>query len=148
MEKISWDRAARRCSDKLEFFSLSSSPHDEECTQAGQDTSDMKLECKALANQLIRLHGAVPEGAEFFLCRNDHEFGTYYELGIFFELSEEDETPSQQFAEKCEMGIPDNWDAEAISEMKEAGHSKYQPKEPARLVKHQGKIINIKSKTA
>ena len=158
LPKLSWDACSRRCNDRRDFFSLAPSPHDEECTQAGQEIGDNIIECRALVGQLIRIHGEPPEGAEFILIRNDHEFGTYYEAGIFFAmLTEEemdeaeadaDETPSMLYAQKCESGIPDKWDAQAIEEIKEAGHTKYLPKQPAKVVKHQGKIINLKSETA
>lgn len=156
LPKLSWDAASRRCNDRREFFSLAPTPHDEECTPAGTDTLDNIKECRALINQLIRVHGEPPDGAEFILIRNDHEFGTYYEAGIFFKIlteeemeeADQDETPSQQYAQKCEMGIPDKWDAEAIEELKAAEHTRFMPKEPARVVKHQGKVINIKSETA
>lgn len=156
LQKLSWDNAARRCNDRRELFSLACTPHDEECTQAGGEVSDMLIECRALVNQLIRVHGEPPDKAEFILVRNDHEFGTYYEVGIFFamlteeemEEADADETPSQLYAQKCEIGIPDKWDVMALAEIKEAGHTKYLPKEPAKVVKHQGKVINLKSETA
>lgn len=156
LPKLSWDACARRTNDRREFFSLAPTPHDEECTPAGQDIPDNIKECTALINQLIRVHGEPPEGAEFILIKNDHEFGTYYEAGIFFTmLTEEemeeayqDETPSLLYAQKCETGIPDKWDAEAIAELTAAGYTKFMPKEPARVVKHQGKVVNLKSETA
>lgn len=156
LQKLSWDRAAKRCNDHLEFFPLAPTPHDEECTPAGTDIPDNIKECTALVNQLIRVHGEPPEGAEFTLIRNDHEFGTYYEAGIFFRILTEkemeeadaDETPSQLYAQKCESGIPDKWDADAIKELKAAEHTRYMPKEPAKVVKHVGKLVNIKSETA
>lgn len=155
LERLSWDRASRRCSDTLEFFSLACTPHGESCTQAGEGmTSDMILECKALVNQLIRVHGTPPEHAEFFLIKNEHDFGTYYEVGIFFTMTDpdgadrDDDTPSEIYARLCESGIPEKWDAEAIEELKEAGYTPFQPKEPARVVKHQGKVLPIKSETA
>jgi len=153
--KLSWDACSRRCNDRRDFFSLAPTPHDEECTQAGQDIQDNIKECAALIGQLIRVHGEPPEGAEFILIRNDHEFGTYYEAGIFYmEPKEpendwdEQESPSMEYAQKCESGIPDKWDAEALAELVEVGHTKYLPKEPAKVVKHQGKVINLKSETA
>jgi hypothetical protein len=150
LESLPCDRASRRCSDSLDFLSLGCTPCDEECTQAGGETSEMKMECKALINQLIRQHGNPPKGAEFFLIRNDHEFGTYYEAGIFYVPpgpEDEDETPSMEYALKCER-LPDLWDAEAMKELKEAEHSRFMPKAPARVVKHQGKVVNIQSETA
>jgi hypothetical protein len=154
--KLSWDACSRRSNDRRDFFPLAPTPHDEECTQAGQDIQDNIKECRALIGQLIRVHGEPPDGAEFILIRNDHEFGTYYEAGIFYammteeemEEADQDETPSLLYAQKCESGIPDKWDAEALAELVEVGHTKYLPKEPAKVVKHQGKVINLKSETA
>jgi hypothetical protein len=153
LQKLSWDNAARRCNSTREFFTLSCTPTGEECTQAGGNMSDMLIECRALVNQLIRIHGEPPQEAEFVLLINDHEFGRYYEVGIFFSFNEDSEaqdedTPSEIYARKCESGIPDMWDKIALAEMKEAGHSRFIPKAPARVVKHQGKVINIKSETA
>lgn len=156
LQKLSWNQAARCCNDRREFFSLACTPHDEECTQAGENTSDQIKEAAALVNQLIRLYGEPPGGAEFILIRNEHEFGTYYEAGIFFEMlteeemeeADQDETSSQLYAQKCESGIPDKWDTEAIKELKAAEHTRYLPKQPAKVVKHVGKLINIKSETA
>ncbi|MBP7109823.1 MAG: hypothetical protein KBA90_14785 [Chitinophagaceae bacterium] len=157
ISKLSWDNCSRRCNDRRDFFSLAPSPHDEECTPAGEEVSDQIIEVKALIGQLMRIHGELPEGAEFVLIRNDHEFGTYYEAGIFYEMNEpnydeeeedEEETPSLLYAQKCESGIPDKWDAEALNEMKEAGHTKFLPKQPGKVVKHQGKVIPIKTETA
>jgi len=153
LQKLSWDAAARRCNDRREFFSLAPTPHDEECTQAGQDIPDNIKECTALIGQLIRVHGEPPEGAEFILIRNDHEFGTYYEAGIFYMMppeedfeseNEEFESPSMEYAQKCESGIPDKWDAEAIKELTEGEHTRFMPKQPGKVVKHVGKVINIK----
>lgn len=153
---MSWDRCSNRCSDRLDFFQLAPSPHEEECTPAGRDIEDNIKECQALVKQLIRIHGEPPPDAEFVLIRNDHEFGTYYEAGIFYtmlteeemEEADQDETPSQIYAQKLETGIPDKWDEEAIKELTEAQHTKYLPKKPAKVVKHQGRVIPIKSETA
>jgi len=158
IQKLSWDACSRRCNDRREFFSLACSPHEEECAQVGQDDyiGDNLIECRVLVAQLIRVHGEPPPGADFVLIKNEHEFGTYYEVGIFFDMlteeemeeAEQDETPSQLYAQKCESGIPAKWDDKALADLLEAGHSKYIPKQPAKVVKHVGKVISIKSETA
>lgn len=129
---ISFDRAASRRSQ--DFFTLAPTPHDEKCTQAGEAPEQQIQECTALINQLIRQHGPAPEGAEFFIVKNTgHDFGTYYEAGIFYtepnDMLEEDEeeAPCLLYAQNIENGIPDNWDDAAKEELREAGHPAYQP---------------------
>lgn len=151
---ITWNRAAGQASEEIEFFSLASTPHDEICTPAGQDENLQILECTALINQLIREQGPAPEGAQYFIVENTgHDFGVYYEAGIFYtqipepsqydidnetELwqtwwnAEEDQTPSEIYALKMEGSIPEQWDEEAKQELRKAGHPAHQP---AKVVK-------------
>ena len=127
---ITWTRAANLCSDQKEFFPLASTPHDEECTPAGQDEEVQKMECTALINQLKRKAGEPDPGAEYFIIKNEHDFGTYYEAGIFYIPTPEDqeeENGSEIYAMIIEQNIPDKWDTEALKELREAGHPNYQP---------------------
>jgi hypothetical protein len=130
---VTWDRATQ--SDK-EFFNLAPTPNDEECTPVGQDEQSQIKECTALINQLIRKAGKPDEGAEFFIVENHHEIGTYYEAGIFYipspEMSEE-ESESEIYAMVIEQNIPDKWDAEALQELRNAGHPKYQAAKVVRM---------------
>ena len=151
---INWKQAANKCNGEIEFLNLTCTPHEEICTQAGQEPDQQISECTALINQLIREQGPAPEGAQFFIVENTgHDFGVYYEAGIFYtqipepsqydidnetELwqnwwnAEQDETTSEIYALSLESNIPDNWDAEALKELREAGHPNYQP---AKVVK-------------
>ena len=136
---INWNTAAAKASDEIEFFSLASTPHDEVCTPAGQDPQSQILECTALINQLIRGAGKPDEGEQFFIIENTgHDFGTYYEAGIFYqpqtpEQEEADEdSGSEIYAMVIEQNIPDKWDAEALQELRKAGHQAHQP---AKVVK-------------
>jgi len=154
IRQMSFGQANSRCNENRDFFTLAPVPHEEKCTPAGGDRPDHIAECTALVGQLIRIHGEPPEGAEFVLIRNDHEVGEYWEVGIFYQKPDEDaggdeiESPSLVYAQKLEVGIPNNWDEQAVNEMKAAGHSSFKPKEPAKVVKHQGKIVKINSETA
>ncbi len=154
LKKLSWDRCSKMCSDSLEFFELACTPVDEDCVQAGSGTDLMRMECEALAAQLTRMYGPPPEGAEFIIVRNQHEFGDYYELGIFYipsifdENEEEIVSPSMEYAQKVESGMPSKWDQDAINYLKEMEYTPMMPKAPAKVVKHQGKIIKINSETA
>lgn len=135
---INWNRAANRRSQ--EFFTLASTPHDESCTQAGEALEQQIMECTALINQLIRQHGPAPEGAEYFIVENTgHDFGIYYEAGIFYreateqEQDNDQESPSEEYAGDVENGIPDNWDDAAKEELRQAGHPAYQPAKIIRM---------------
>lgn len=122
--------AGRAANNTREYFSLASCPADENCVQAGDDEDSHVIECEAYISLLRRLHGPEPEGAEFFILRNVHEFGIYHEAAIFFSLpanTEEDKmTPSMEYALKCETG-PEKWDAAALYELREKGHPFHQP---------------------
>lgn len=141
----SWQRLSARCNDRFEFLSLAPTPHEEECTPAGGSTTDQIIESSVLIEQLIRIHGEPPEGAEFVIIRNEHEAGTYYEAGITYVP---DGSPSEDYAIECESGIPDKWDENSHSALRERRHSKYQPAQPAVLRKHQGKVMPINTKSA
>lgn len=131
---INWTKAASKASPELEFFPLASTPHDEPCTQAGKDEDLQLIECTALINQLKRLPTPQAPQAQYFIIENTgHEFGTYYEAGIFFvptpedQDEEEPQSDSESYAMIIEGNIPDKWDAEALQELREAGHPNYQP---------------------
>ena len=131
---INWNDAAKKCnySEEIEFLPLSCTPHNEECTPAGKDMESQILECTALINQLIRSAGQPDPGAEFFIIENTgHDFGIYYEAGIFYQptpdTDEAEESQSEIYAMVIEQNIPDKWDAEALKELREAGHPTHQP---------------------
>ena len=137
---INWNRAAAKASDQLEFFPLACTPHDEECTQAGQDTDLQIMECTALINQFIRAAGKPDPGAEFFIIENTgHDFGIYYEAGIFYQptpdTDEAEESQSEIYAMIIEQNIPEQWDNEAKEELRIAGHPAHQP----------GKVVKMKA---
>lgn len=121
---ITFTRAANSCNENREFLSLASSPCDEQCMQAGSSYDLQILECTTYINQLIRFYGPVPEGNTFFIIENFHEFGTYYEAGIFYVPTlDEDETESisEVYAMQCEQG-PETWDLISIRELEENKH--------------------------
>lgn len=133
METITFDRASRRCQNgRIDFFPLAGTPNNEECTPAGGEIKLQEMECLAYIGQLIRMHGEPPEGAEFFIIKNQHEAGIYLEAGIWYtntnydeqEVDDQDEHPSLLYAWKCEAG-PDKWDAEAIKYLESSKHPRY-----------------------
>lgn len=113
-----------------DFIFIGSTPHSEDCTQAGGDREESILECRILINQLRRLKGQEPEGTQFFILENHHEFGDYFEACIFYDLDNE---AAEAYAFECEE-LPEYWGEAAKQELREAGHSKHQP----------AKIIHLK----
>lgn len=135
METLTYKQATNRSfnsaifTDKpKDFLIIGPVPVDENCVQAGESYEDNVNECKALRNQLIREHGQIPIGAEFFIMENHHEFGTYLELAIFYtEGTEEEDSASQEYAANCEL-LPANWDEEAIQELEKMDYSLFRTK--------------------
>ena len=140
-----------------EFFTLSPTPHEEQCTQASpgnEHDDDSLFESQVYARQLERVYGTPPPGAELFIMKNFHDFGIYYEAAVLFteppEKTEDDNHPELlpiEYALKLEQGC-DHWDDIAKEELSKSTHHIYGPKQPAKVVKHQGKLVNIKSETA
>ena len=143
MRTLSYERTCRHevmCN--VSSLVIGYTPHaEDDCAQIGHPnfTIENRLEIMALADQLRRLYGPEPDNAEFFIQSNDHDFGRYYELAIFYEedrekwWDEEDacwkgedaKSESYAYAGKCE-DLPKLWDAEAKAWLKENGHSKFQ----------------------
>ena len=127
---LTWQQASRQANDLKDFFSLAPTPSEEPCTQAGHEIESQLMECQAYIKQLIRYNGTPPEGAEFFIIENNtHDFGIYYEAGIWFiptPPEAEYYSPSEEYANRCEIG-PDRWDHAAKEELRRQGHPFYQP---------------------
>ena len=142
LKEETFQRAATAASDQLEFFSLASVPTDEDCTPAGSDHDLQKIECSAYIRQLVRTIGPPPAGAEFFILENFHDFGTYYEAGIWYIPESEDEqghdieSASYEYALKCEQG-PEYWDEQAKKELIQSGYFKYTG---AKVIQMKGKV--------
>jgi hypothetical protein len=160
---ISWRRAAN--SRNREFLNIAPTPHNESCTPAGwEHIEDGQFECAVLIDQMIRIYGEPPEEADFFICSNDHEAGNYCEAAVRYTMPNDDmdyeemsewqqaeydkAAEAEAYAMKMEGGIPDKWDEIALKQLQDSGHYLYAPKAPGKVVKHQGKVIPIKSETA
>ena len=149
MKTLTINQAGKLFRYDIDYLSLASTPHDEKCTQAGEDYQSQVLECQALAGQLVRMFGTQKD-TELFIIRNEHEFGTYLELGIMYKFKEETEeeilqndfagtepdTAAIEFAQKLEDGIPDKWDFEAIKFLSENDYALF------------GKVVPMYRKTA
>lgn len=101
-------------------MSIGSTPCDEDCAQVGTDNyaRRARVECKAWINQLRRHFGDEPEGAQFRVQANSHDFGVYYDVEICFD----DNYPQAvEYAFKAENDAPARWDNAAHDELLHAG---------------------------
>lgn len=92
-------------------------PCDESCEQLGHgyDADKARKECSAYKNQLRRMFPNPPENAGFRTKSNPHDFGTYFEVIVFYD--DTDET-SMEYAFNVERNLPESWDEEARKELK------------------------------
>lgn len=96
---------------------LGVTPFGEDCTQVGSaDYADKSLkECRAFINQLKRMFGEPPPGAEFQININPHDFGIYYDVVVeFYEC----DTKASKYAYRVESHQPEKWDEEAKRELR------------------------------
>ena len=98
-----------------DYLEIGSSPCAESCAQVGIEDYERKAkkECRALMNQLIRIHGEPPPTAKLVIKGNSHDFGTYYELRCVYAIDNEAGT---NYALACE-NLPEYWDDEAKKEL-------------------------------
>jgi hypothetical protein len=96
----------------IDYLELGPSPCDEDCEQLGTnyDPARARLECRVLRDQMIRQFGPPPEGAYYKIRSNPHDFGTYYELAIFYDEHNEE---AVAYAFNVERQYPQVWDAQA-----------------------------------
>ena len=95
-------------------------PIDEECVSVVCDSIDyiipMKLQGRKFIQQLNKIFGDPPGDAYFGLKMNDHDFGTYFSVCIFFNDENEEES---EFAYFVEVNLPRTWDDEEFKDFRE-----------------------------
>jgi len=108
--------SARSVKAYMDHIELGTTPYAESCEQMGPnyDPKRARIEAKAFINQLIRVHGQPPNGAFFRITSNPHDFGSY--LAVVIQFNDADEKATD-YAFKLENQGPENWDAEAKSEL-------------------------------
>ena len=69
---------------------IGSAPAGEDCAQLGRDDFGPlnRLECRAYVDALRVKYGPEPEGCDYRLKRENHDFGTYYEVAIYYDDSD------------------------------------------------------------
>ena len=103
-----------------DFVYIGSTPADEPCQQVGMPSYDSALarrECRAFINQLRRVFGPEPEGAELRTKLERHDFGSYPEVVCAYD---DDNAAAAEYAYRCEGDSPVNWDLPAVIELQPA----------------------------
>lgn len=95
---------------------LGCAPASEWCAQVGSDgyREQANRECRAWINQLRRVFGREPPGAQLAVNSSEHEFGSYLDVVVWFECGNES---SRQYAFRVEDNRILLWDAEARREL-------------------------------
>ena len=99
-----------------DYLNIGSSPACEDCAQVGSDYyfDRSRIELRAFRNELIRVFGEPPFGAELRIKAFPHDFGTYHEVVCYFD---DNEPESMEYAFRMENHAPENWDREALQEI-------------------------------
>lgn len=93
---------------RMAYLNLGSTPGDEPCTQIGDDGYAVKAkgECRRYIEQLIKQFGHPPGQAYFAPKGFSHDFGTYYEVVIWYT---EDNQEEINYAFNVENNLPARW---------------------------------------
>jgi hypothetical protein len=96
-------------------------PHDEPCSQVGDHNFQTlaRMEAKAFINQMYRIVGEGPGNAYLKTISCPHDFGSYIDVAVSYNDSNEDE---ENWMLECEANMPCKWDEQAIKELTEAGY--------------------------
>ena len=95
-------------------ISIGPVPCEEECEQLGPDysVSMARKQCRAYVNQIRRIYGKEPEGAQLIITTNRHDFGNYLDVEVVYENNE-----GREYALLVEGHTPTVWDEEARKEL-------------------------------
>ena len=99
-----------------DYLCIGPVPSQETYAQVGTEDyqNKAKKECLAFARQLQRAFSNPPAGCSVAVKPFSHDFGTYYEVVIFFDDRNEE---SVKYAYNMENNTPENWDAAAVEEL-------------------------------
>lgn len=99
-----------------DYLTLGCTPSSEDCAQVGRDDYEplMRRETRAYIAQLRRQFGPEPPGAALRTKGFPHDFGTYHEVCVVFDDSNE---AAVEWAYKLDNEMPESWDAEARAEL-------------------------------
>jgi hypothetical protein len=95
-----------------DYFSIGQTPSEEDYAQVGQPDYRQKAleECQRFIELIHTTLGPEPAGAELAIKSFPHDFGTYYEVVVWFER---DDAEAISYAARCEDDAPRTWDGAA-----------------------------------
>lgn len=103
-----------------DFLEVGSAPHEEECVQVDSKTDyapAMKAECARFIAAIKSKLGVPPEGARLYIKGSPHDFGSYYEVAVKFNVDNEE---ACNYAYAVEEHAPETWDDTAPFDWKAA----------------------------
>jgi hypothetical protein len=100
----------------FETLNIGCTPYAEECEALGPNYNAAKArrKCFIFRDQLIRQFGHPPTNARLLVVSNPHDFGTYLEVSVKFDV---DDDEAVNYAYKLESETPEHWDEEAKKEI-------------------------------
>ncbi len=98
---------------KMEWFDFDTVPYEEQCAQVGEPNAlqKMKDEAKRTKALLIQKFGEPPIGVLIRPHRNEHDFGFYYSLRLYYNPNLPD---AVAYAMACEAEFPETWEDTAL----------------------------------
>jgi len=101
-----------------DYLNLGPTPCNEDCVQVGEEDYPRRAkdECRRYIELLERRFPEVKEipGASFDIKAFPHDFGTYYEVCVFYDY---DEARSTDFAFFVEENLPEHWCNDEVLKM-------------------------------
>jgi hypothetical protein len=94
-----------------DYFCIGPTPSEEGCAYVGEPDYRRKAieECRRFIELIRRTLGPEPAGAELATTSFPHDFGTYYEVVIWFEP---DDAAAVAYAKRCDSDAPTTWEEE------------------------------------
>lgn len=93
----------------MDSLSLGPVPCNEDCQQAGTpgyEPSEALRECRRYVSLLREKFGDEPKGAALRVTSNPHDFGSYYDVEVFYDPSSKE---AVEYAFKMEKEAPERW---------------------------------------
>ena len=92
-----------------DYLSIGSSPADEDCVQVGTENyaARARQECSRYIELLRLKFGPEPKGAELVVKGFPHDFGTYYEVVVWYD---DNDRAGLEYALLLEGNAPATWD--------------------------------------
>jgi hypothetical protein len=92
-----------------DHISLGPVPAEESCQQVGTQEYDpqaARAECKRFVGAIRLAVGPEPEGAILRITSNPHDFGSYYDVEVWYDAENEQ---ASEYASHCDSSAPTTW---------------------------------------